>query len=227
MSLWSWLFVGMVAILIPMASRRSARVAGAAGMSRVAVYANASVSLWVIAAVGYVILRLDGDRPGDIGATLAGMGLARLTVWVVGLTAAGLVLFVASHLLGRLFGWRGEREALARMRPTNGYEMIWLVLVLSPSAGICEEWVYRGLVMDRMGGLTTPLIGSVLASVVFGAAHLYQGWYGGLRAALIGQTLTLPVLVDGTFFPSILAHALIDILANAWVWPWLEPEHRP
>jgi len=43
-----------------------------------------------------------------------------------------------------------------------------------------------------------------------------------MRAGLIGLILAWPVVALGTLFPSMAAHALIDILAFLRVWPLMD-----
>jgi uncharacterized protein len=70
---------------------------------------------------------------------------------------------------------------------------------------------------------------AVLVSIgVFAASHAYQGWIGVLRVALLGVVLTAPFLLTGSVYPSIIAHAALDILAGLVFAEWLRhtPERR-
>ena len=63
---------------------------------------------------------------------------------------------------------------------------------------------------------------ALLAALLFGGAHLYQGWLGAARAAAIALMLAGPVLVSGTRIPAMVAHFLIDAIGILWLWPLLE-----
>jgi len=54
-----------------------------------------------------------------------------------------------------------------------------------------------------------------IATLAFGLAHGYKSLSGMMRAALIGLVVAVPVLATGTLLPSILAHAIMDLLAGA------------
>jgi membrane protease YdiL (CAAX protease family) len=108
------------------------------------------------------------------------------------------------------------------MRPRSALDVALVVLVLSPSAGICEEFLYRGLVLDLVRDAAGGLAGVVVSSLLFAGAHVYQGWAGGLRAGLIGLMLAISAGATGSILPAMAAHALVDALGLAVIWPWLE-----
>lgn len=224
MTIASWLFVTGLAVFLPVLSFRSVRNAEAARLSRVALYANVILSLWLLAGLCALVVWLDGDTPADVHLRLdvipgPWVGVA----WTVILSSGGLLLFALSHLIGRRMGWRGEEAMLRRMRPSGLRETLWIALILSPTAGFCEELVYRGFLMSRIQSLSGSAATAALVSgLVFGASHLYQGPWGAVRAGLIGLGLTAPVLTLGTIVPSMAAHALIDAAALPLVWPLLE-----
>jgi membrane protease YdiL (CAAX protease family) len=60
-----------------------------------------------------------------------------------------------------------------------------------------------------------------LAATVFGVAHAHQDQLGAFRAALLALVLTVPLLVTGSLYPGIAAHALVDLLAGLWLSKWL------
>jgi membrane protease YdiL (CAAX protease family) len=204
---------------VPIMARRSA--AAAAHLPRAAIYVNGSLTLWVLAAAAYLVLRLDGD-----GLAVAGVragpapGAAGMLLWTAALTAFGAGVFALS-LAGQRAGiWPAETLALTRMRPAGTAETLLMVLVLAPTAGICEEFLFRGFLYARLTALLGhPALAALIASAAFGLSHIYQGPAGAARAALIGLALAGPALAAGTILPSMAAHALIDIVCTVWIWP--------
>jgi len=87
----------------------------------------------------------------------------------------------------------------------------WLVCV---TAGICEEIVYRGFLLHYLHvlpfhlGLTRAL---VVAAVIFGIAHLYQGVAGGISTAVIGFVFGGLFLVTGSLLIPMVIHAVMDL----------------
>jgi uncharacterized protein len=93
---------------------------------------------------------------------------------------------------------------------------------LSLSAGIAEEIVFRSFLIAALlyasGSMTVAVVVSI---VIFAASHAYQGWTGVLRVGILGLVLTIPFLVTGSVYPSIIAHAALDILAGLVLADWL------
>jgi membrane protease YdiL (CAAX protease family) len=96
-----------------------------------------------------------------------------------------------------------------RRAPHTDAELAWFV-ALSVSAGICEEFVFRGYLI----WLLQPVLGlwgaAAVSLVVFAAAHAYEGTKGVLAVAIAGSLLTLIVLAFGSLVPAIAVHMLVD-----------------
>lgn len=87
--------------------------------------------------------------------------------------------------------------------------------LVSITAGIVEEIVYRGFVIWYLS-LFMPVWGAVVASsIAFGLGHTYQGPVGALRAGLVGLALAVLYVVTGSIWLPIVAHVLIDVLQGA------------
>lgn len=89
-----------------------------------------------------------------------------------------------------------------------------LFTVVGLTAGICEEWLYRGfflaVVAALTGGLPTlPLV--LVAGAAFGLAHAYQGWQGVLTTGVLGGVLAALYLGTGSLLLPMVLHALIDL----------------
>jgi membrane protease YdiL (CAAX protease family) len=84
-------------------------------------------------------------------------------------------------------------------------------VVLSVTAGICEELLFRGYAMwvfrPALG-----LWGAAIASVVlFGIGHAYQGRKGAVRATVVGALATALAIGFGSIIPGMIMHAIVDI----------------
>jgi hypothetical protein len=84
-------------------------------------------------------------------------------------------------------------------------------LALSLTAGVCEEFLYRGYfawVLHWWLGWT----GAVAVGVaLFGVAHAYQGRSGATRATLAGAFMGAVFLTTHWLVPAMIAHALVDV----------------
>jgi membrane protease YdiL (CAAX protease family) len=87
----------------------------------------------------------------------------------------------------------------------------WGAVAIGAAAGVGEEWVFRGILQ--------PLTGLMVASVIFGLAHV-----GGVRmlafgvwAAMMGVVMGVLAMVTGGLTAPMVAHGLYDILALEYI----------
>jgi uncharacterized protein len=84
--------------------------------------------------------------------------------------------------------------------------------IIAILAGVCEELLFRGVLQSLFARWTTPLVGLLIASLVFGALHAVSRLYFVL-ATVIGAYLGwLFVEFDDLTVP-IVAHGLYDFVA--------------
>jgi membrane protease YdiL (CAAX protease family) len=159
-----------------------------------------------------------------------GMGLTELRLrplaplpyllWSAGTTAVGLLTIWGSLLLQARC--RGKEPALVgHLMPSSPAEVRFFLL-LSMSAGLSEEFIFRGfalVVLERILGF--PVLAVLIQAAAFGLVHAYQSRWGMLRAALLGVVLAVPAIFTGSIFASMTAHLLLDAAAGLWIWPRL------
>jgi hypothetical protein len=89
-----------------------------------------------------------------------------------------------------------------------------LFALVGVTAGVCEEWLYRGFFLAVVGaglpGLPTVLL-VLVAGVAFGLAHAYQGTAGILTTGVLGGVLAGVYLSTGSLLLPMLLHAAIDL----------------
>lgn len=111
-------------------------------------------------------------------------------------------------------------RSLAYLLPTTPSERRWWIAV-SLSAGICEEIVFRGFVLQYLRGTLEggmPLgfgTAVLLSSAIFGLNHLYQGAGGILRTAILGLACALAAVLSGSLLLPIVLHCLCDLATLA------------
>jgi membrane protease YdiL (CAAX protease family) len=108
--------------------------------------------------------------------------------------------------------WRKLLPDFSALLPVSTQErLLWSAVAVS--AGICEEVVFRGWLLDTlhsMAGLTgTTLI--LFAAAVFGLAHTYQRITGILLTAFAGVLFCALYVKTGSLLAPILLHTLIDL----------------
>jgi membrane protease YdiL (CAAX protease family) len=101
---------------------------------------------------------------------------------------------------------------LALLPRTPGERRLFTVVGIT--AGVCEEWLYRGfflaVVAAVAGGPSTGVLVAV-AAVAFGLAHAYQGRVGILSTGVLGGVMAALYLETGSLLLPVLLHVLIDL----------------
>ena len=101
------------------------------------------------------------------------------------------------------------------------------MMALSVTAGVCEELLFRGLLI----GMLAPWLGwwgaAALGVPLFGVLHAYQGRAGMVRTAIVGAALTGVVAATGSLLPAMALHALIDVGSGLVTWTVLREAEEP
>lgn len=94
--------------------------------------------------------------------------------------------------------------------------------LVSAMAGIAEEALFRGVLQGALLGTvgTVPAVGA--AALLFGLAHFITPTYA-IVATMIGALLGALLVTTGDLAAPIVAHALYDFLALAWLVRTTEP----
>jgi hypothetical protein len=83
-------------------------------------------------------------------------------------------------------------------------------------AGVGEELLFRGSLQTALSNWTTPIIGLVITSVLFGLAHALSKLYF-VFAVAVGAFLGWLTLKYNDLLAPIIAHGLYDFLALAYL----------
>jgi membrane protease YdiL (CAAX protease family) len=221
----SALFILFLVVGVPVLSLSTARDSQVRRMPRLALYLSAAISQWVLAGLGLLIFFLSSLSAFSIGfRTLAPVTALTWAGVLVAVSVAGIHLGL---FLERRGWWPAEAELVYLLIPKTRQEKLWSVLLLAPTAALCEEFLYRGFLLAQLSQwLRSGAWAWAVSSLAFGLAHVYQGWHGMVRASLLGALLAYPVIHFGSLYPSMLAHGLVDALALAWLGPRFLPQER-
>jgi membrane protease YdiL (CAAX protease family) len=87
-----------------------------------------------------------------------------------------------------------------------------LWIAVSISAGICEEFAFRGYLQRQILGITGSVALAVAGqAAVFAAAHAYQGWKNVVVIFALGALYGALAAWRRSLIPGMLAHAWSDI----------------
>jgi len=110
---------------------------------------------------------------------------------------------------------RRPLQALAeRILPQSTVELIPF-LALAVTAGLCEEFLYRGFAMAVLSRMGLPAAVVILfSSIIFGLAHLYQGRAGFVSTMVLGILFGISRTALGSLLPVIVWHMGVDVVAG-------------
>ena len=126
---------------------------------------------------------------------------------------ANLILTGCAWLLAQIgLPMPGE---IMMLIPTDPFGMVVWVVV-SFTAGFCEEAMFRGYLMTRLKlvfGIDGWVIPTIVSAVVFGACHAYQGWPGFIILTIYGVMFSLLYIRTRSLWPLVIAHFFQDVSA--------------
>jgi uncharacterized protein len=214
-----WLIFLILGVLIPWRGRaRLKRLLAQPAVGtkdKMILYGSTIAFQWAL--VGVVAWRASSR-----GVTIAELGLARhvsTELLLFGLSGAvflGALQWVNLRRIGRMTGAIPDfmRELATRILPDTSIEFA-PYFALAVTAGVCEEFLYRGFAMatlSRAGIMPWAVV--VISSVLFGLAHTYQGRSGVLGTTLMGLVFGAARLGLQSLVPVAMWHAAVDIVAG-------------
>lgn len=211
----SALLASFLVLTLPLLSVAQLPFVQATELDRPGIYVGSAVTLAALTAVALVV--------GALGPGLPALGLGAREPALIAAAAGRLalataVVITAFHLAMRL-AQIDESPILAALLPRNAVERR-LFAGLAVFAGFGEEVVFRGFLL----AVLTPALGDVwlalvVSSLAFGVLHAYQGPLGMLRTATLGGLLGVSVVLDGSLWPAIVVHVLVDLVGGLLIGP--------
>ena len=220
---------------VPRYRRLKGAVAKGDTHARTKIYREALFFEWVSAMLAMAALGFDWSRLSPKLLGLGELGLIQslksggdaahgAVIGVIVGVAAGTVGMIAMRLKARKRGaadatsantaqpwWRKLIPDFSALLPSTAQER-WLWALVAVSAGICEEVVFRGWLLSALHGEAglrgIALI--VVASAIFGLAHIYQRFTGVILAGLAGALFCVLYVATGSLLIPIALHILVD-----------------
>lgn len=167
----------------------------------------------------------------ETGAPLRALGLTRpqsIPITIVAGVVIGIALIFFSKLLltptaEAITGVPRDLSAFDDVRG-NTARFLWLMPRIWIGAAIGEELVFRSFLIGRLevmfGGASRVATATavILSSVVFGAAHAYQGPSGILVTGVLGLVFAIVYVAAGhRAWANIIAHGVYDTASLALV----------
>src|SRR5260370_42244957 len=150
---------------------------------------------------GITLLQFIGSPWKSLPAALLDVVLA-FGIWI---------LWQGISFLGVRWLGSGRAAAVAHLTPHGIAESVLWVL-LSVSAGVAEELVFRGYLQRQLTAFTgRTSVALFLQVAIFGIAHGYQGIRNCIAIAMYGALFTLLALWRKSLRPGMIAHAWTDV----------------
>jgi uncharacterized protein len=182
---------------------------------RLSLYGSTIAFQWLATAVAAWRARAHGFTATQLGLAIPD----RFTLVVITVFGAALIVTLQWLNLRRMgrsaTPFRRPLQALAeRILPQSVMELIPFV-ALSVTAGLCEEFLYRGFAMATLSRAGLPAgVVILLSSVIFGLAHLYQGRAGLVSTMVLGVLFGVSRALVGSLFPAMVWHTGVDLVAG-------------
>ncbi len=130
--------------------------------------------------------------------------------------AVAVAIAVVQYAQGRRILADERRRAVAlkhmeRILPwlPHTAEEFKMFVFFALSVGLWEEIFWRGFLLWYLGHYASQHVALILSCVLFGAAHLYQGWRGMVATGLTGVVFAGVYLLTRSLWMSMMLHAFI------------------
>ncbi|PXW68136.1 hypothetical protein BZA03_1197 [Alteromonas sp. I10] len=195
-------------------------------------YWKLSIMLWLVTAFliyAFSIDTLSVSSPNIIPDSIMVMGLALLICCAL----ATYTLYSATSInnndeikaqIRSIFA--KNNDSYDELLPTNRKEYFTFVGLVSMSAGVCEELIFRWYLLHFLEAYSNWIIACVISSVIFGFWHLYLGWMHVIKSAVVGFLLSLAYIYFDSILVVIVVHALMDIHAGTIAFVVKKPTSR-
>ena len=174
-------------------------------------YRKTTVRQWSLALVAIAVWFHAGRSAEELG--LGAPSGPRF--WIGLVVAAALAILWRRMFLAAVDDEAGRERLMSQLnavRPLLPSSVAELrdFTVLSITAGICEELLFRGYLIWYLAGYVGLPTASVLSGVAFGLGHLYQGRRQAVKIIFVGFVFVLFYIGTGTLWIPMTLHALLD-----------------
>jgi membrane protease YdiL (CAAX protease family) len=155
---------------------------------------------------GTQVREVIGGRGASVADVARDVGIAVL-FWLI---VAGVLLTLEKFLGENTTGLGAVKTLL----PQGPLEIaVWIVLCTT--AGFCEEFIFRGYLQRQLLALTGRVdLAIVFQAIVFGLAHMYQGFKGVITIGIYGAMFGVLAAMRKSLRPGMMQHAGQDIFSG-------------
>lgn len=199
---------------------------------RIKYYKKLLAGIWIPVAIISALTAAGCFPCKNLGLKFPDLPFETVNKWfITGTLILTLIIFILFlyQLLAAKFStaYREKLKAQAAQIPAELSAMLpqtvqekryWLFI--SITAGLTEEFMYRGFLLYILDYLfpAAGIIVCVLASaIIFGLAHSYQGISGIAKTGILGLVFSSIYIATGSILPGMVLHFLIDFAAKDYM----------
>lgn len=216
LSAWDHAVVFAFAVILPVFARynyprfRKAVESGVPN-ARSRQYRKTTLRQWGLTLFALAVWFRAGRSAEELGLGIpSGLGF-----WAALGAGAALALMWRRLFVAAMDDEKGRARLMSQLRvvqpllPSTRDEL-QLFTVLSITAGICEELLFRGYLIWYLSASVGFSLACILSGVLFGLGHLYQGPRQAVKIILLGLVFVLFYVVSGSLWIPMMLHALLD-----------------
>ena len=216
-----WLIVTFLIIGEPIMGVITYRRLRAGTMTRMRMYRMTLLQEWFLVGLTMAIFATDRVPLRNMGlgtghySALSGSFGGLVAGLILGVFVAMALSILSARLKIRPTSMRhpiriGNFDFLLPSNRSERWTFVWVAM----TAGVCEEMLFRVLVIyvlqHQFPSLSWGIIAAITA-VIFGMAHWYQVWIGMVGTGLLGTLFAIVYLTTGSILLPILIHMLLNM----------------
>jgi membrane protease YdiL (CAAX protease family) len=182
---------------------------------RLSLYGSTIAFQWIATAIAAWRAWAHGFTAKELGLAIPGR-LRTVFITVFGVALIVVLQWFNLRRMGRSNSplRRPLQDLAERILPQSTQERIPF-LALAVTAGLCEEFLYRGFAIAALGRAGLPAAAVIfLSALIFGLAHLYQGRSGLISTMVLGLLFGISRIAIGSLVPVIAWHTGVDVAAG-------------
>ena len=229
-SSWDHLVVFAFVIVLPVYARYNyprfkRAVESGVPEARSRQYRKTTVRQWALALVAIAVWFRAGRSAEELGLGVP----SGPRFWIGLVVAAALAILWRRMVLAAVNDEAGRERLMSQLNavrpllPSSVTELRYFT-VLSITAGICEEVLFRGYLIWYLAVYVGLPAASVLSGVAFGLGHLYQGRRQAVKIIFVGFVFVLFYIGTGTLWIPMALHALLDAAQGRLAYRFLKNE---
>ena len=126
-----------------------------------------------------------------------------------------VLIYIVWQLLSTRFSSRttkteSREKGMISLLPNRWLPLIGTFAIISFEAGLLEEVFFRGIMQSHIVNYGAPLWAVIIAALLFGFAHFYQGASGIIGTSILGIWLGVTFAMTSNLAVPIIGHFLGD-----------------